>query len=233
MSYGLSVLNSSGDVVIDADFRNHAITASGTATTGVLAGWTFCRAVKVTLATPIAMSRSPLIWGRIGTANQYMGLAGLEINASSELTGFWLVSDIFYNTTPTRTINWRVSCAPVSGSSETWGFHIFDASGNRVFDSGLDYLDIRHVVSGIGISDSGQTYTHTALTNPWFCLSSLAVMGTSSPSGDDTVWQAGMVGQISTTQTRVALNQWAYEAGDIFYSGIGWGNPYLSLVLAQ
>ena len=237
MSYGIQIQNASGNLIIDGEFRNHAVMASGSATTGSLAGFVLdSKVVKVSLGTAIALSRSPMIWGRIGADNAWMGLVGLEVNGSSELTGFWLGSDNAYGTGPARTIEWRVTAAPASGSGLSHGMQVFDATGARVFDSGLDYLDIAHVSSAFTLTTDwpvGTLITYPSLANPWYCLSGIAYLRTTSPSFDDTHWECAMVARVSATSSRVVVYPYAYVAGDFFYSNIGGGTQQRQLVLAK
>jgi hypothetical protein len=233
MSFGIQVENANGHVVIDGEFRNHVIIASGSGTTGSLAGFTLdSRVFKVTLGTPIALTRCPMIWGRIGSDNAYMGLVAMEVNGSAELTGFWIGSDVNFGTGPARTVEWRVTAEANAGSGESFGFQVFDAAGGRVFDSGLAYLDIASASTPFALTDSGSTITYASNANPWFCLSALAYLRSTSPSFDDTHWECGMVSRLSSTSARVALTAYAYLAGDTFYANRGGGAQQRQLVTA-
>lgn len=233
MTFGIQVQNASGNIVIDGGFQNHAVVASGSATTASLGSFTLdSKVVKVTLGSAIAVTRSPLVWGRIGSDGAYMGLVGLEVNGSAELTGFWLGSDNAYGAGPSRTIDWRVTATPTAGSGVPYGVQVFNSAGGLAFDSGLSYLDIAHVSSTFTLTDSGSVLSYSTLTNPWFCLSGLAYLRTTSPSGDDTHWECAMVARTSSTQSTVAITPYAYLAGDTFYSAIGGGAQTRQLVLA-
>ncbi len=234
MSFGIEVQNASGNIVIDGQFRNHAVVASGSGTTASLGGFVLdSKVFKATLGSPIALSRSPMIWGRIGSDSAYMGLVGLEVNGSSELTGFWIGSDNAFGAGPARTVDWQITAASVAGSGAAYGLQVFDSAGDRVFDSGLEYLDIAHASSVFTLTDSGTTRTYSTLANPWFNLSALAYLRTTSPSGDDTHWECAMVARTSSTSSIVAITPYAYLAGDFFYSAIGGGSQQRQLVLAQ
>ncbi len=236
MSFGIQIQNASGHVLIDGGFQNHAVVESGSATTGALAGFVLdSKAVKVSLTTPIALTRSPLIWGRIGTDNAWMGLVGLEVNGSSELTGFWLGSDNAYGAGPARTIEWRITATPAAGSGAAHGFQVFQDSGALAFDSGLPYLDIVHVSNAFTLQTDwplGTLLTYSSIANPWYCLSALAFLRTTSPSFDDTHWECAMAARVSATSSRVVVYPYAYLAGDFFYSNIGGGTQQRQLVMA-
>ncbi len=234
MSYGIQIQNGAGALIIDSDYQNHRVAASGSGTTASLGGFVIdSKVFKVTLGAAIPMTQCPLVWARIGVNNAGCGLVGLEVNAGGSLTGFWIGSDNFFGGGASRTVEWRVTATATAGSGAAHGIQVFNASGDWVWDSGHEYLEIVHVSSPFSITDTGSTLTHSSIANPWYCLSALAYLMTSSPSGDDTVWQCGMARRTSATQTFVNVEHYAYLAGDSFYSSIGGGAQQRQLVLAQ
>lgn len=112
---------------------------------------------------------------------------------------------------------------------------VFDSAGALAFDSGLPYLDIVHASSPFTVLNDwpvGTLLTYSSIANPWYCLSALAYLRTTSPSSDDTHWECAMVARISSTSARVVSYPYAYLAGDFFYSNLGGGSQQRQLVLA-
>jgi hypothetical protein len=170
MSYGLQVQNSSGDLVIDHDFRNYEIADEGTATH---AGTGIAYVKDVTFASS---SVPPLVFVR--STAQALACVTLIRSGGNYTTARFKAFDPF----ATFDFDWFIARPIASASADTWGLHVFDASGNRVYDSGRRYLQIRDVVSvnldtlesGTGVNGSGYyPFTHASVSGAFYCLSSM------------------------------------------------------------
>lgn len=238
MSYGIQITNINNDVVVDGDFRNHAVIHAGSVTlngNNPPNGFSiFSRTAKVVLPTPIDMSRGPLIWGRIGIVDAYVGLVGMEINASNQLVGFWVAGE--YSTLIAlnnifHTVEWRVTALPTGGGGQNWGMQIFNLSGSLVFDSGFNYIDIVAVGSPVIVQDWPPTFvTYSSLANPWYCLSSICYLEAGSPT-DNQFWFANMYALHSNTQSKTRLTQYAFDSQFIYQ--IGGGNYLATAVIGK
>jgi hypothetical protein len=172
MSYGLEVQNSTGDLVIDAAFRNFEIIAEGTGThvgSGLLA--------YVDITFP-ATAQPPLVFVR--STGYGLGCATLLRDGSGNYTTARLYSEALFNT---FSFDWFVA-APADGlSGEAWGLQVFDASAKKVFDSGERYVQFREVASvsvatafetAAGLNVEGYLpVAHAAVSTAYYCLSSL------------------------------------------------------------
>lgn len=237
MSYGLSVQNASGDVVIDDAYRNHAIVERGTVSVPRLgASYPYFSQVRVVLATPIAMSRGPLIWGVGASASLGVALVGTEVNGSAELIAFTLCTDLSFGG-GTLSCDWVVTALPTSASSETHGLRVWDSSSNLVFDSGLTYLKIRDVSSVLTLSVNAPdyeflTFTHAAMSTRLFCLSALYALATVMGTDDYNNYALG-VRKSSNTQSYMYWVMYAYIAGESSPVGTVQNTGPRQIVIAQ
>lgn len=171
MSFGLEVQNSTGDLVIDADFRNFEIIAEGTSThpgSGLNS--------YVDIAFP-ATANPPLVFVR--STGYGLGCASLLRDGSGNYTSARLYSEAPYNA---FSFDWFVAAPADAVSSDDWGLQVFDASAKKVFDSGVRYIQFQDVVpislddmeDGVGVN--AELYipvTHASIANAYYCLSSM------------------------------------------------------------
>lgn len=236
MSYGLQVLNDTGDVVIAEGYRNHVIVASGSVS--VSADGVLRRIARIGLSSAIPRSRSPLLWVRLPDTSTWAALLTYEIDGSGNVSGFYVTAR---NPGPigpgwpggTVTIDYRVTALPSGASADTWGLRVYDAAGDVAFDSGYDYLAIVEAQSKTVLTDATPwSFTHASVSGPWYCLSALAVQVVVSPSGDDSQCQGLGVRNVSATQTEVDWVEWFYTGGDIAWLSSAPPGPR-SLVIAS
>lgn len=223
MAYGLTANNSSGDVVIDETYRNHAVAAEGTATIPRLgAAYPYPATVTVTLGTPIAMSRGPLIWGAVRGTSGGVALVSIEVDGSDRLSKFVLGTDLSFGG-GSYTCDWMVSALPAAESSDTHGLRVYDSAGAVTFDSGLRYLAIESVSSALTLSGSPAyetlTVNHATLATRLFCLSALHAIGVDNPSDDYYLIALG-ARRNSDSQSYVYWINHTYLAGETLL----WGN---------
>lgn len=200
MGYGLRVTNSSGAVQIDVTYRNHVLIESGTASVPQINANNE-GTLDVTLATPIALTRGPLIWGLPSSTGISSAVTGLRVNGSAELTGFQLATEYGSGSVD---VDWRVTALPTSASGAAWGLNVYDAAGALAFDGGASYLRISDVSSAVTISSGAgdTTYTHTSAATRFACLSALSALG-QQQVGDFIQLMVFGARRISDTQTRM------------------------------
>lgn len=237
MSYGISVQNASGDVVIDDAYRNHAIVESGTVTVPRLgAAYPYYATVRIVLATPIPVSRGPLIWGAASSASLGVALVGTEVNGSAELIAFTLGTDLSFGG-GSVSCDWAVSALPASPSSETYGLRVWDASSNLVFDSGLEYLKMRAVSSVVTLWRDAPfyetlTFAHSSMATRLFCLSALHALNVYLIT-DDYDLNAYGVRADSATQSFSYWVRYGYLAGETLLAGTVQHTGPRQIVIAQ
>lgn len=223
MSFGLTVDNSSGEVVIDETYRNHAIEAEGTVSIPRLgASYPYPATVTVTLGAPIAMSRGPLIWGAVqGTAGG-VALVSIEVDGSGNLTKFVLGTDLSFGG-GSYTCDWKVTALPAAASSDTHGLRVYDDTGAVAYDSGHRYLRMQAVSGVLTLAGSPAyetlTFNHASLGARFFCLSGLHAIGVDNPSDDYYLIALG-ARRNSDSQSYVYWVNHAYLAGETLL----WGN---------
>ena len=171
MAFGLLIHNDNGDIVVDGDYQNHIIAETGSATPPGTAGVVVNVAdTTVNFSSTYAPSRQPLLFGR-HTAS-YIGFQRWTYDGSGNINGFR-----YANREGGGTFNWKLAVTPNAASGDTWGMRVFGATGNVVFDSGLDYLKINDIITVTYTSFATGNQTHASTTTPFYCLSAAAAWG--------------------------------------------------------
>lgn len=212
MTFGLQILNEGADVVIDADFRNFELLASGTVTH---AGTGLTYTVSVTFT---ATARPPLIFARVqsGIAAHVACLTLTKDGSGNYSSAKFRTTDPF-GVFGAFAIDWFAAAPVDSASAETVGLQVFDASGLKVFDSGARYVRFEDAVAiapgdftngALYTADSGSAipYTHASVADPYYCLSALRgfVLPGDGAEVPPAVYHPA-VRSASATQTNVAL----------------------------
>lgn len=167
MPHGLQVQNSSGDLVIDQDFRNYEIIAEGS-TSWVGTGLSSYKDISFS-----ATALPPLVFTR---STAFGGLAcATLIKTGANYTSARLYSADYFGT---FAFDYFVAAPVNAASADAWGLQVFDAAGNRAFDSGKRYVQFRDVValslSALASSVTGYVdLSHAAVANVFFCLPAL------------------------------------------------------------
>jgi len=221
MPYGLQIKNSSGNIIIDGQYKNYALWDSDTATLDA----------GVTTIAFTATTQMPLIALRPGTGKTVI-LWGLR-KTGSNYDGFYVVGG------NGDSLDWRVYTAHPAASAQNYGLRIYDGSSNLLFDSGYQYFNIYQLDTGISLStpllteEAAGTYsdiTHAGISDPFYFLSPLGFWcyGISSGSQLRAVWRSA-IKKIDATSVRV---KWAKKfqgpSGGADFDE-GW-NPNLTLM---
>ena len=157
MAFGYLQQNASGYTQIDETYQNLSVIASGTGTTGT----------AVTFAT---QAIPPVVAVGVVGSGQFMRMTTLTT------TSFTITS---YNAGPTNfTFPYKVyAMASTSVPSGQFGMRVFNAAGDRTFDSNLEYLGIKYIqkVSGTDMAvgpGQGLTVTHGLGGSPYMIMNS-------------------------------------------------------------
>ena len=124
MSYGISILNSSGFVQIDPDYSNYAVLVRGTASGN---GY-------VDIDFP-AQPKPPLVFAKFAATDRWLALISLTNSRAT----FFIYPDPGWNTAASGSFSYAV-CVPfedISLPNDQFGFKVFNQSGGVVFDSGV------------------------------------------------------------------------------------------------
>ncbi len=167
MGYGIEIKNSSGNVIVDGEYKNFALYASGTATLPAVGG--------VTTVAFTATDQIPLIAIRNQSTAQYVSLWGIR-KTGSNYDGFYLIkaNAVSYD------VDWRVYTAHPAVVAQDYGMRVHDAAGAILFDSGRNYFDIFQLNSSISLStpqlteDAAGLYSdisHVSVEDPFYFVS--------------------------------------------------------------
>jgi len=173
MTFGFQIQNSSGDVVIDADYQNHTVAETGSftaASPGNVAN-------TITFANSYAPGRQPMLFARC--TGDFVGFYAWVFTGSN-VTGATV-----YTRAGGSTVDWKLLATPTGASSDTFGARIYDGSGNLVFDAGLNYLNLVDAVS-FTASGPDQNVTHASATTPFYCISAGKIVAAAQTSGAPT-----------------------------------------------
>lgn len=175
MTFGLLVQNNSGDLVVDSDYRNHVIVETGTVASPA-AGLN-----TVSFASTYAIALQSMVFGRC--TGDFIGFVRFTYSAGL-VSGFQFAAKAGGSS-----FSWKLSVLSNTASGDAFGARIYDASGDLVFDAGLNYLAL---IDAIAITTlSGSTFVtgntaHASGTTPFYCLSSGASYGMHQTSGAPT-----------------------------------------------
>lgn len=155
MNFGLQILNASGEVLVDGDYQNHIVLESGTAS---LSNST---SNSINFSGSYSPSRLLMLYAQ---PSDYAGQWGWNLSGGN-VVGASIVS------LSSHSMPWRLVGLPNAPSADTWGMRIFDAAGNVVFDSGLDYQLLSDIQS-FAFPNPADTTTiaHASTSSPWYSL---------------------------------------------------------------
>lgn len=201
MSFGLSVQNQNSDIVIDQDYMNHLILASGSYTQAALG---------ISEISFTACARPPLVFVN-STAR--LALYGYK-TTGGQFDKVQIIGDA------ANTVNYYIAAPGIGASSDSFGLRVFDASGNVVFDSGKDYLKVFDVVGFTTPTDATEiTVNHASLTTPYYCLNALQgvlMRGGFNGSQFYTDYFYHCTRNISSTQAGIKVVQFGRAFGEAF-----------------
>jgi hypothetical protein len=134
MSFGLTIKNSGGEILVDSTFLNYSLAESGTTSCGV--GVTSIRfaATVSSLSPPIACATQWAGNGQIG---------GITPTGSA---GAWTGFSVRVRQAAI-TLNWQAYATNLP-PAEQWSLSVFKDASNRVFDSSRRMLTFSGEVSG-------------------------------------------------------------------------------------
>lgn len=168
MSYGLLIKNASGSILIDGEYFNYSLLASGTLNTGVTDTVTFT-----------ASTATPLVFVRLQSTTQWVSLTQLSLtSAVFRVYGSVGPASSVPRAQEGGTIEYMIfglakSLAPSGG----WGLNVFNAAGELVYDSNVKIPRVSQVVSVASIptvsgSDRQPTTTvaHSSGSSPWMMV---------------------------------------------------------------
>lgn len=189
--FGLEVTNDGGTIQIDSVNVNFEVIATGS-TAGPASGFTINSISFTSCPNP------PMVFVRT-TGSGYTYFVSWILSGSNYVGAKFLVLGNI-------TVNYFVAAPQITSSSDTWGLHIFNAAGAKVFDSGKPYLKIIDAfrigsADGFGgITFSGGTFSHATTPQPYYCLG-----GGNSYILDDgsDLWQCGPAVQSNGTSSVV------------------------------
>ena len=124
MSYGISILNSSGFVQIDPDYSNYAVLVRGTASGN---GYVY-------IDFP-AQPKPPLVFAKFAATDRWLALTQLTNSRAT----FFIYPNDGWNTAASGSFSYAI-CVPfedISLPNDQFGFRVFNQSGGVVFDSGV------------------------------------------------------------------------------------------------
>ena len=124
MSYGISILNSSGFVQIDPDYSNYAVLVRGTASGN---GYVY-------IDFP-AQPKPPLVFAKFAATDRWLALTELTNSRAT----FFIYPDPGWDAPASGSFSYAI-CVPFEGISlpnDQFGFRVFNQSGGAVFDSGV------------------------------------------------------------------------------------------------
>lgn len=131
MSYGISIINSSGFVQIDPDYSNYAVLVRGTASGN---GY-----VYIDFPT---QPKPPLVFAKFAATNQWLALTNLTNSRAT----FFIYADNGY-VGASGSFSYAI-CVPfenISLPNDQFGFTVFSQSGGAVFDSRAEMPAIESV----------------------------------------------------------------------------------------
>jgi len=132
MSYGISVLNSSGFVQIDPDYSNYAVLVRGAASGN---GY-----VHIDFPT---QPKPPLVFAKFAATDRWLALTGLTNSRAT----FFIYPDAGWNTAASGSFSYAI-CVPfedISPPNDQFGLKVFSQNGRVVFDSGVAMPTIESV----------------------------------------------------------------------------------------
>ena len=223
MTYGLQVKNSSGNIIIDGQYKNYAEWATGTTTLGAY----------VTTISFTATDKMPLVALRPAT-NKAVVLWGLR-KTGSNYDGFYVIGS------NGDSLDWKVYTAHPVASSETYGLRSYGSTGDLLFDSGYKYFSIFQINTGISLSNPAggtldyEDISHGSISDPYYFLSPLGFWVFSTdimlPRGPLFIWRSCII-KLSATSVRVTWGRiFTGLTSGIAYAE-GW-NPSLNLMVLK
>jgi hypothetical protein len=171
MSYGFQLLNNAGQVLANDTDYNYALVASGT-----------CNVTSTSASTQVSFSNStgeqPLIFIR-NASTKY--LAKQSVGATYFSVYMFELNVNGYRSVTTGSFEYRVylpmKALPTTvPSGDEYGIHIFDASGQKTFDSTKSYPLITGVANLAlpgDTSEASVTLPAGTVSNPWIDISNL------------------------------------------------------------
>jgi hypothetical protein len=179
MSYGMEIVNSDGNVIVDGLYKNFSYYSSGSGT--IPGGDTETGRLSINFSTPT--SNPPLIAIQPTGTTFVVSLLGYNYNSStSQYTGFTAYSSTkvdYAATWGTATFNWKAYITNPDTVVSAYGLAVYNPAGQVVFDSGRDYFKIYSVSTDILIdeptnsdvnSGSSLTVSHPGISNPYYTL---------------------------------------------------------------
>jgi len=212
MSYGLRVKNTSGDIIIDENYRNFAFYVSGSATATVSCPGGWCYGVLTLVPfTAIPNTQIPLVAIQPAT-NKFINLLGYH-KTGSNWDGFYIVTGIADDGNwESCTINYKVFVAGLAAAPGAYGMRVYNASSQIIFDSNRSYFKIGQVNSISLSSPAYPSYTyyyqdvsHPSYSNPYYFLSPVGYHHGTSCAGA-WIFRIGLK-KLSSTSVRVGWNQ--------------------------
>lgn len=154
MTSGITVFNDSHTVQIDHEYKNVCLAQKGTVASGTKSDGSFFATVQHVDITYTANSSTPPSLIVLGTAMNYLFLLSQSGN-----TFTWRA--IFGNSNSSVTADYWIFDKPPNSSTSSFGFQVFDPTGNLSFDALFKYANV------VGIMNmSWQTNTPSTFSVP-------------------------------------------------------------------
>lgn len=155
MAYGLELINDLGSLSITEKYRNPILAQSGNMTTQTLSNGTNFSSYAEVSYTRNSLAELPILAIRPSGATALLGIAD-----SDTLTWTW----IFYSTLAAgQSIPYWLFADEEPVDADSWGMHIFDASGNRIYSTAekpMRMIDLNTpTVPNTSIGSVSYTYT--------------------------------------------------------------------------
>lgn len=159
MTFGISITNEAGDIVIDGEYQNHVIAEVGSAMPSVV---NFSGSYDINARQPLVFARCT--GDHIGQIDWLM--------SGNNVTGFRCAG-----VNGGVSFDWKLAVRPSGPSADANGMRVFDGSGKVVFDSGLPYLNVVDALSYNATTFPVQTLTHASAGTPFYCLTTAVSYG--------------------------------------------------------
>lgn len=167
MSYGLLIKNAAGNILIDGEYFNYSLLASGTLNTGVSSTVSFSASVA-----------TPIVFVRLQSTTQWVALSALSLSSATFKVYGSVGAPSASREQEAGTIEYMIfGLAKSLSPSGAWGLNVFNASGELVYDSNVRTPRVSEVVSVASIdivSFSARqpisAVSHSSGSSPWMMV---------------------------------------------------------------
>lgn len=162
MSYGLNVRNENDEMIVDQDYANYALWASGTITQALGTfgtPWNF----------PALAAEPPLLF--LSSPTRFVACPGYAMSGAN-FAGVYLIWEDGGNSgSAGLSVDYRLYLPASSrgASGDGYGLRVFRSDGSIAFDAGYDYLKIA-AMAAPARSSGMQTYTHGIAGTVYCCI---------------------------------------------------------------